>query len=372
MTRKRKITLALATTIAALLFAGLMTVFAGVSTVGDFVWFDENGNGVKDEGPEWGDSGIDGVLVNLYLDDGDVVFEPGAGDALEKSMTTGDNPGTTDVEHGWYDFTEVGDHLGWWVEIADSNFDHGGPLEGYEYTGDKGSNVYNGDEPRYVYIPDTLTDENNVDFAYTLKNIVAIGNLVWHDADGNSQYDAGEAGIEGVTVKLYHDANGNGVPEPDGADGAAVATTTTDGSGIYQFMDVTPSTAGDATTNYFVAVVTNDVKNKGYVNSSTGGNQNPDSNDNTDDGIPAGDYVVSQPFAATKGGQSNTSDDGDPAGYADSSAYMTVDFGFTQANSTAVSISNIHASGNGVQWGIGWMMIGLVGLGAFTWSRKKS
>ncbi|HEY53886.1 MAG TPA: hypothetical protein G4N94_10555 [Caldilineae bacterium] len=134
-----------------LLAAGL-TVFAspgGVSTLGDFVWFDENGNGVKDESPEWGNSGIDGVLVNLYLDDADGVFEPGTDDTLTKQMTTGDNPGTTEVERGWYDFTEIGDHLGWWVEIPDSNFDHGGPLEGYEYTGNNASNAYNGPEPRY-------------------------------------------------------------------------------------------------------------------------------------------------------------------------------------------------------------------------------
>ena len=277
MYRKTKTTLVLTITIIGLLLTGLITVFAspgGVSTLGDFVWFDENGNGVKDEGPEWGDSGIDGVLVNLYLDDGDAVFEPGAGDTLEKSMNTGDDSGTSGIEHGWYDFTEVGDHLGWWVEIADSNFDHGGPLEGYVYTGNNASNAYNGPEPRFVYIPDTLTDYNSADFGYTLKDVVAIGNLVWYDANSDSTHQAGEDGIGDIIVKLYRDVNGNGVSEPDDdvdGDGAPIATTTTGDDGIYQFLDVTPSTAGDATTHYFVAVERGDVTTLGYTTSSAGG-----------------------------------------------------------------------------------------------------
>ena len=373
MSRKTKITLTLAVTIVGLLVLGLVTAFAspgGVSTLGDFVWFDENGNGVKDEGPEWGDSGIDGVLVNLYLDDGDVVFEPGTDDALQKSMTTGDNGGTTDVEHGWYDFTEVGDHLGWWVEIADSNFNPGGPLEGYEYTGNNASNVYNGVEPRYVYIPDTLTDYNDADFAYTLKDIVAIGNLVWDDDNANSTFDGGEAGIDGVTVMLYRDVDGDGVPEPDGDDSSAIMTTTTSGGGIYQFLNVTPSAANDPTTNYFVAVVSSDVKNLGYLSSSPGGDQNPDGGDNIDDGIPAGSYVVSQPFAATKGGQTDTADTGDATGYADSSSYMTVDFGFTKNTVNAITLTSMKTDAPTVQWGMSLVVFGMVGLGAFAWRRR--
>ncbi len=364
--------------IVVLLLAGLITVFAspgGVSTLGDFIWFDENGNGVKDEGPEWGDSGIDGVLVNLYLDDGDVDFEPGAGDTLEKSMNTGDDSGTTTTEHGWYDFTEVGDHLGWWVEIPDSNFAPGGPLEGHVYTGNNASNAYNGPEPRFVYIPDTLTDYNDADFGYTLKDVVAIGNLVWHDANSDSTHQAEEDGIVGVTVKLYQDANGNGISEPDDdvdGDGDPVATTITGDDGIYQFLDVTPSTAGDAKTHYFVAVGSGDLTTRGYTTSSAGGDHNPDSNDDQDDGVPTspGDYVLSQPFPATKGGQT-TVDADDAVGHADSSSYMTVDFGFTHLPN-AVTIASMNANGGAAQWGISWVIVAMVGLSAFLWRRRTS
>ncbi|RUA15229.1 MAG: hypothetical protein DSY55_06750, partial [Clostridia bacterium] len=161
---------------------------------------------------------------------------------------------------------------------------------------------------------------------------VSIGNFVWDDANGNSQADSGEAGIDGITVQLYRDTNGNGVFDP-GTD-TLVDTTTTSGGGFYQFLDVEPSVAGDATTDYIVAVVKSSVTSKGYVNSSPGGGQNPDTTGDQDqpsgdDGIPVGDYVVSQPFPATLHGQADTGDSGDPAGYSDDSAYMTVDFGFT-------------------------------------------
>jgi hypothetical protein len=39
-------------------------VFAGKSTLGDFIWIDLNGNGTKDAG----EPGINGVKVNLYQD----------------------------------------------------------------------------------------------------------------------------------------------------------------------------------------------------------------------------------------------------------------------------------------------------------------
>ncbi len=406
MSRKTKTTLTLAILIIGLMMLGLATVFAspsGVSTLGDFVWFDENGNGIKDEGPEWGDSGIDGVLVNLYLDDGDGVFEPGTDDALWKSMTTGDNPTTTEVEHGWYDFTELGDHLGWWVEIADSNFEPGGPLEGYEYTGNNAFQDYNGSEPRYTYIPVTLTDINNVDFSYTLKDIVSVGNLVWHDPDNDGLYepDDGEEGINGITVYLFHDADGDGIPEPEGDDSMVISTTTTamtiDGQtydGIYQFLNLSPSMPGKDDTNYFVAISVADLLAQGYTYSSSGYSLYPLDNEDADDGYPlsttllrttsddpqsitASTYVVSKPFSLTVGGQSAslaTTDWGDAAGYTDTSSYMTVDFGFFQNGPTAVTLTAMHtrdmATGDAFLLGASMVLVGLMGLGAFAWRKR--
>ena len=95
--------------------------------IGDFVWHDYDREGDQDTG----EPGINGVLVKLYLDDGDNVFEPGAGDILVNSMTTGDNPGTLEVEKGWYDFyvEDAPRHPPTtWVYIDSTNFDAGHPL----------------------------------------------------------------------------------------------------------------------------------------------------------------------------------------------------------------------------------------------------
>ena len=72
-----------------------------------------------------------------------------------------------------------------------------------------------------------------------------VGNYVWTDLNVNGLQDAGEPGRDGITVNLYRDVNGNGLPEPGGADGAAVATTATAGGGSYLF-------SGLAAGNYFV------------------------------------------------------------------------------------------------------------------------
>ncbi len=41
------------------------------------------------------------------------------------------------------------------------------------------------------------------------------GDFVWDDTNGNGLQDAGEPGIDGVTVNLYRDSNNNGIAEPN-------------------------------------------------------------------------------------------------------------------------------------------------------------
>ncbi|MBK8952963.1 MAG: hypothetical protein IPM85_12465 [Chitinophagaceae bacterium] len=56
---------------------------------------------------------------------------------------------------------------------------------------------------------------------------VALGNQLFVDLNGNGIKDGGDWGYDGVTVKLYADANEDGVP-----DGTALKTTTTSGGGF--------------------------------------------------------------------------------------------------------------------------------------------
>jgi hypothetical protein len=58
--------------------------------------------------------------------------------------------------------------------------------------------------------------------------LAALGNFVWHDLNVNGIQDAGEPPIAGATVKL-RDCLGN-----------AIATTTTDASGLYLFTNLAP------------------------------------------------------------------------------------------------------------------------------------
>ncbi len=61
----------------------------------------------------------------------------------------------------------------------------------------------------------------------------SIGDRVWNDANNNQVQDAGENGINGVTVRLYKD-DGDDTFEP-GGDDVLVATQTTSGDGDYDF-----------------------------------------------------------------------------------------------------------------------------------------
>lgn len=136
----------------------------GASTIGDFVWRDLNSDGQQDAG----EPGINGVRVDLYLDDGDGIFEPGAGDVFLKFTTTGDDPSTPQVETGWYEFTEI--EFGgptYWVHLPVSNFSPGQPLNGSVLTS---SSTY-GPNPTLVIEPSIVADRDDIDFGYARVQI---------------------------------------------------------------------------------------------------------------------------------------------------------------------------------------------------------
>ena len=73
------------------------------------------------------------------------------------------------------------------------------------------------------------------DYAVTVAApaTVAIGDLVWNDADKDGVKDAAESGISGVTMELLSDVNADGVLL--GTELNAVATTSTAADGTYAF-----------------------------------------------------------------------------------------------------------------------------------------
>ncbi|MEZ4984351.1 MAG: SdrD B-like domain-containing protein [Saprospiraceae bacterium] len=69
---------------------------------------------------------------------------------------------------------------------------------------------------------------------------MSIGSTVYYDANNNGDHDDNGLGkgIEGVTVELLYDVNGDGTIDPS----EVIATTVTDADGNYYFGDLPPGT----------------------------------------------------------------------------------------------------------------------------------
>ncbi len=203
--------------------------------VGNFVWIDNNGNGIQDSN----DVGLDGAEVSLtisYLD----------GTIITVNTLTGDDPATGAVEQGWYSFCNL---------LIDEDYSNG-----------SGSTTATATQPAYVIsvtLPDgyaptvanaaAANDQNDSDphsgvaatptqgattttqnsdpsaesnpiasYDFGVVGVGAIGNYVWVDENSDGFQDAGERGIANVTVNLT-DSSGN------------IYTTTTDANGGYLF-----------------------------------------------------------------------------------------------------------------------------------------
>ncbi|MDK3740649.1 Ig-like domain-containing protein [Staphylococcus pseudintermedius] len=172
--------------------------------IGDFVWRDEDHNGVQNDG----EHGLEGVLVTLKTADGVVL-----------------NTTTSDA-NGHYQFTNVqkGKYI---VEFTTP--------EGYEATSKHTTANTEKDSDGLIANIDVTQDDMSIDAGFfPLENWNAqpkdetytIGDFVWRDEDHNGVQNDGEHGLEGVLVTLKT------------ADGVVLNTTTSDANGHYQFTNV--------------------------------------------------------------------------------------------------------------------------------------
>jgi len=164
--------------------------YRGTASVGDRVWNDADGDGVQDAG----EGGINGLTVEL-LD--------GANNVIATTMTAGD---------GNYTFNNL-DAGNYKVRVTPA----AGTAPTYDLDGVATANIAS----ITLTAGQTRTD---VDFGY--RGTASVGDRVWYDADGDGVQDAGEAGINGLTVQLLDAANN------------VVATTTTAGDGNYTFSNL--------------------------------------------------------------------------------------------------------------------------------------
>ncbi len=147
----------------------------GKATIGDFVWYDDNADGVQDPG----ELGIGNVTVALWSGAGGV-----PGSILQTATTDASGKYLFEVVPGAY-----------FVQVTDAN----GVLTGLTLTVGPQSKP-NPAGPISVVDGSAYLD---ADFGYALVCAAGRGGLsghVWLDANGDQVLGGGEAGIAGVTV----------------------------------------------------------------------------------------------------------------------------------------------------------------------------
>ncbi|MCI5167044.1 MAG: hypothetical protein D3903_13355 [Candidatus Electrothrix sp. GM3_4] len=185
-------------------------------TIGNVVWNDLNRDGIQDAG----EPGINGVTVSLKNSDGIVI-------GTKVTSTVNGVPGVYQFKHNC-----AGDYT---VEVAESTL----PPDLVPSSSNQGNDpaVDSNGTPATVNLPTDNDSDLTIDFGYNSPCIGSIGNFIWFDENRNGIQDAGEAGIQGVTVNL------------EDTQGAVIATTTTNANGYYEFP-------GLCANDYRVLVVT--------------------------------------------------------------------------------------------------------------------
>lgn len=290
------------------------------ASLGNYVWNDLNQDGIQNESAA---DGLNGVTVYLYA----------AGDLtnpIDSTVTANDINGNP----GYYLFTDLtpGDYV---LQFELPN------IAGATFTTlDAGGNdITDSDANITTGFTTTITlSPNEIDLTwdagvYIPQGNLSLGNVVWEDLNNSGTIDGIETGINGVTVDLYADTNGNGVYDAGDTYITSVTTATIGGQdGVYLFTNLTPGdyivvlpqsnfASGQPLNGYISSTGNNDTANPGADSTN-----DPDNNVNSnDDGmLAAGVGIVSQAITLTAGTEPIT--DGDT----DANSNLTVDFGLFQ------------------------------------------
>jgi hypothetical protein len=186
-------------------------------TVGDRVWFDNNTNGIQDNG----EPGVENVTVRLFMANGQPANDIN-GNAVPAQTTNGS---------GNYLFTNL--PPGAYYVIFDTSTLPAGyvvttPNAGNDDAADSDANPGTGQTAATPFLPGGSQDLT-LDMGIIQLSNVRVGDYVWVDRNINGAQDAGEPGVAGVTVTLFNAANNQ-----------SLATDVTDSSGFYLFENLPP------------------------------------------------------------------------------------------------------------------------------------
>ncbi|MBL7771686.1 MAG: T9SS type A sorting domain-containing protein [Chitinophagaceae bacterium] len=182
--------------------AGIITNI--VASVGDYVWFDSNHNGIQDAN----EIPVGGVLVTLV----DNTNQPVASTITKPDggyIFTNVIPGTYTMK-----FSQIPDGMDYTVQEVNNASNTG-----------SNANPFNGLTPSFT-VP-AGSHNPTIDAGLTAPPLAGLGDYVWFDVNQNGLQEANELPVPGVLVVLF---DNNGVD--------TLATTTTNGEGAYSFPNL--------------------------------------------------------------------------------------------------------------------------------------
>ena len=339
---------------------GLINPATSLVAIGNRVWLDDGaGSGVANDGVISGDeAGIPNVAIQLY---------DGTGAFIADTLTDGSG-------RYWFDNLAEGSY---YVQIPGTAFGSGQPLLGLVSTIDAGgdevkdedqdengidspnpasngvrSNTFSltvggetvdDDQSGYTGVlpDDSVNGTDDFGFIAPANTLVAIGNLVFRDTNGNGRYEPGlgETPIDAVTVDLFFEGDNPATVAP-------YRTTTTAGGGLYLFDNLPVG-------RYFVHIPKEEFATGGDLVglvSSTGAGGDNALDDNADEngsdgGTPANqglssgiiDLAVGSEPTGEQGAGSYT------GSLPDANVNLTVDLGFDEPPPSCTVICDVVA-----------------------------
>jgi LPXTG-site transpeptidase (sortase) family protein len=328
--------------------------FIDAVAIGNLVWFDTGaGGGVANNGIQDGaEAGAENVRVELYSAGADGAV--GGGDDAFIAFDTTDANGNYVFDNlipdGYYlfipanQFDDAGDALYGYMSTTGNGTDETQDQDTDENGIDENDLAANGIySPVYDLQPDSEPDATDVETDYTgsldddnvnftadfgFLEYVAMGNRVWLDTGAGADYndgefDAGEVGVNDVTVNLY-----------DSSDTLINTTVTADYGGqpgYYEFDMLAPG-------QYYVSIPAAEFQAggdlEGYVSTTTTGSNETSDEDVDENGIDAdaaANGIRTQTYDLQPNSETTADDDTSYSGVlGDSNVNFTADLSFVR------------------------------------------